>query len=152
LTVTGAGRKLGLCHPTEPNEDHTVPSELSLIQLTRQLAETLAVPVFIVDRAGTLLYYNPPAEEILGKSFSETGEMAAGVWSRLFVPTDEEGNALLPDTLPLMVTLNGECPATGRIWIRGLDNAARHIEISSFPLTTKAGVFLGAVAMFWEAP
>jgi len=128
-----------------------VTGELSLIQITRLLGEALAVPVFIVDRAGTLLFYNAPAEEILGKSFSETGEMASSVWSRLFVPTDDEGNALLPETLPLMETLNGECPATGKIWIRGLDNRARHIEISSFPLTTKEGVFLGAVAMFWEA-
>jgi PAS domain-containing protein len=125
--------------------------ELSLIQLTRQMAEALAVPVFIVDRAGTLLYYNPPAEGILGKSFAETGQMQASVWSRLFVPTDGEGTPLLPESLPLMATLNGERPATGRIWIRGLDNTARHIEISSFPLTTTAGVFLGAVAMFWEA-
>jgi len=128
-----------------------VTGELSLIQITRLLAEALAVPVFIVDRAGTLLYYNTPAEEILGKSFSDTGEMAAGVWSRLFVPTDDEGNALLPESLPLMETLNSERPSTGKLWIRGLDNTARHIEISSFPLTTKDGVFLGAVAMFWEA-
>jgi len=125
--------------------------EFSLIQLTRKMAEALAVPVFIVDRAGTLLFYNAPAEEILGKKFSESGEMRANIWSRLFVPTDEEGNALMPETLPLMVTLNNERPATGRIWIRGLDNESRHIEISSFPLTTRAGVFLGAVAMFWEA-
>jgi len=125
--------------------------EFSLIQLTRKMAEALAVPVFIVDRAGTLLFYNAPAEEILGKKFSESGEMRANIWSRLFVPTDEEGNALMPETLPLMITLNNERPATGRIWIRGLDNESRHIEISSFPLTTRAGVFLGAVAMFWEA-
>jgi len=127
-----------------------VSDDISLIMLTRQMAEALAVPVFIVDPAGTLLYYNPPAEEILGKSFAETGEMAASVWSRLFVPTDEEGNALMPEALPLMVTLDSQIPATGRLWITGLDNRARHIEVSSFPLTTPAGAFLGAVAMFWD--
>lgn len=125
-------------------------NENSLIQLTRQMAQALATPVFIVDRAGTLLYYNAPAETILGKTFAETGEMFASIWSRLFVPTDEEGNALTPETLPLMITLNGECPSMGRIWIRGLDNTARHIEICSFPLTSATAGFIGAVAMFWE--
>jgi PAS domain-containing protein len=125
--------------------------ELSIIHHMKQLAEALAVPTFIVDRAGTLLFYNAPAEEILGRKFSETGEMQASVWSRLFVPSDDEGDPLLPEHLPLMRTLNEQRPASGRFWIRALDNLPRHIEVTAFPLTSRSGIFLGAVAMFWEA-
>ena len=36
------------------------------IILTRQLAGYLSVPTFLVDPKGTLLFYNEPAEELLG--------------------------------------------------------------------------------------
>ncbi len=126
-------------------------TEHSIVRHMKSLAEALAGPVFIVDPAGTLLYFNAAAEVILGKQFSETGELQASVWSRLFIPTDEEGEPLLPEHLPLMQTLDQQRPASGRFWIRGLDNAPRHIEVSAFPLTSRSGDFLGAVAMFWEA-
>jgi PAS domain-containing protein len=125
-------------------------TDLNLIQRTKDFANALAVPVFIVDRAGTLIFYNAPAENILGKRYSETGELQASAWTRLFIPTDEQGNPLLPEDLPLVRTLNEQRPAGLRFWIRGLDNELRHIEVTSFPLTTESGVFLGAAAMFWE--
>lgn len=127
-------------------------NEMNIIQTMRQLAESLSVPIFIVDGGGTLLFYNTPAEKILGKEFRSTGEMPASVWSRLFEPTDADGTPVLPEALPLMVTLNERRPAMGDLWIEGLDNQRRHIGISSFPLTSTTDVFLGAVAMFWDVP
>ena len=59
--------------------------------LTRQLASYLAMPIFIVDPSGTLLFYNEPAETILGRRFEESGEMPMDVWSTVFTPTDEKG-------------------------------------------------------------
>jgi hypothetical protein len=41
--------------------------------LARQLAGYLSVPVFLVDPLGNLLFYNEPAEVILGRRFEETG-------------------------------------------------------------------------------
>ena len=46
--------------------------EIEII-LNRQLADCLSIPVFITDTKGTLIYYNEPAEEILGKRYDETG-------------------------------------------------------------------------------
>ena len=48
------------------------PIELILM---RQLASTLAMPIFLVDADGTLAFYNEPAERVLGMRFEETGEM-----------------------------------------------------------------------------
>jgi len=55
--------------------------------LMRQLASCLAVPVFLVDPEGTLLYYNEPAERLLGRRYDETGEMPASEWATMFTPT-----------------------------------------------------------------
>ena len=124
---------------------------LNEIGLARALANSLVIPMFIVDPEGNMLYYNKPAENMLGQRFSETGPMSSAVWSRLFIPTDEGGTPIDPDSLPLMITLQERRPAHNRFWIKGLDNVARHIEVTSFPLLTPSNNYLGAVAMFWDA-
>ena len=47
------------------------------IILMRQLAGYLSVPLFLVGPNGDLLFYNEPAEAILGRRFDETGAMSA---------------------------------------------------------------------------
>ena len=71
----------------------------------RLLASYLALPIFLVDPSGTLVFYNEPAEQILGRRFEETGEMSAAEWSTIFQPTDDAGRPLAPESLPLMVAL-----------------------------------------------
>ena len=71
------------------------------IILARQLAGYLAVPVFVVSPEGDLLFYNEPAEKILGTRFEETGKMALAEWSTMLEPADEEGKPLPPEKLPV---------------------------------------------------
>lgn len=118
--------------------------------LTRQLASYLAMPAFVVDSEGTLVFYNEPAEVLLGKRFEETGEMPASEWSTAFSPTDGAGEAFPVHELPLVVALEQRRPAHRDFWIRGMDNVPRHIEATAFPLVGIAGRYLGAVALFWE--
>jgi PAS domain-containing protein len=117
--------------------------------LLRQLASYLAMPIFIVDPRGTLVFYNEPAEIILGKRFEETGEMSAEEWSTAFHPTDEQGHPLEPEAAPLMIALNDRRATHGSLWILGLDGVRRHIEATAFPLVGQSDRFLGAVALFW---
>jgi PAS domain-containing protein len=118
--------------------------------LTRQLASYLAMPIIIVDPEGTLLFYNEPAERIMGLRFEETGEMPADEWIPSIVVTDEQGMPLAPETRPLIIALTERRPAHHEIWVQGLDQVRRHIEITAFPLIGQAGRYLGAVAIFWE--
>ncbi len=118
--------------------------------LVRHLASYLAVPMFIVDPAGTLIYYNEPAAIILGQRFEETGEMLIGNWSTIFSPTEDSGAPFAPEALPLTVALNRRQTNNARFWIRGLDNTRRHIEVTAFPLIGQDDRYLGAVALFWE--
>jgi PAS domain-containing protein len=120
------------------------------IILLRQLAGYLSVPVFIVDPKGDLLFYNEPAETILGRRFEETGGMSAEVWSSAFIPEDERGNAIPPDKVPLMISVTERRPAYKRFFIRALDGMPRHVEVASIPIVGLQGDFLGAAALFWE--
>ena len=78
------------------------PKNLVLI-VARELASNLATPVFIVDDAGLIVFYNEPAEAILGRTFSEFGEVPAEEWRVLFEP--ESVVALVRETLDVLAPL-----------------------------------------------
>jgi len=120
------------------------------IILTRQLAGYLSLPLFLVDPKGTLLFYNEPAEAVLGQRFNETGVMPAEEWSSAFFPVDDDGKPVPPEDLPLMITLTSHRPAYKRIRVRGKDGIQRRIDIVSVPLVGLQRVLVGAFALFWE--
>lgn len=113
------------------------------------MADCLSVPVFIVDPDGTLVFYNEPAEEVLGERYQDTGAMLVNEWSTKFLPCDEEGKPIPPKDLPLVKTLNTQLPAHGTFWIKGMDGKSRKISVTSYPLIGRSKKFSGAVAIFW---
>ena len=123
--------------------------EIEII-LNRQLADCLSIPVFITDTAGNLIFYNEPAEEILGKRFEETGEMPVEEWATVFKPLDEKGNVLAPEELPLVKTLKDESPYHMSFIIESLKGQLQNISVTSYPIISRTGKFLGAVAIFWK--
>lgn len=118
--------------------------------LARHFAESLAIPVFIVDPDGNLLFYNEPAELILGQRFEETGAMPAEEWGTVFTPVDDEGMPLSLDQLPLMIALGQKRPSHRYMLIQGLNGVPRRIGVTAFPIIGQAARFLGAIALFWE--
>lgn len=124
--------------------------EIEII-LNRQLADCLSIPVFITDTAGNLIFYNEPAEEVLGKRFEETGEMPVEMWSTIFKPLDDDGSALPPDELPLVKTLKNAHPYHRSFWIESMKGKNQKISVTSYPIIGRTGKFLGAVAIFWSS-
>ena len=124
--------------------------EIEII-LNRQLADCLSIPVFITDTAGNLIFYNEPAETILGTRFEDTGEMRVEMWSTEFKPLDEQGKNLPPEGLPLVMTLKDHHPHHRTFWIESMKGKAEKISVTSYPIIGRTGKFLGAVAIFWEA-
>jgi PAS domain-containing protein len=122
------------------------------IILMRELASHLATPIFVVDPDGSLLFYNEPAERILGARYDETGRMPVDEWSTRFEPTDDEDTPIAPDDLPLVVALRERRPVHALFWIRGIDGERRRIGVTAVPLVGLVDYPLGAAALFWEAP
>lgn len=118
--------------------------------LMKQLASYLAMPIFLVDPEGTLVYYNEPAEDLLGKRYDETGEMPLDEWGKIFVPTDRDGAPLAPEELPLAIAVREHRPEHGEISIIGLDGVRRDLAVTAFPVVGVGERELGAVAIFWE--
>lgn len=144
-----AGSRFNAPETIPRGKDGMAQQEIEII-LARQLASYLAVPIFLIGPDGTLLFYNEPAEGILGKRFDETGKMPVEEWSRMFEPTDEAGDPLDAGELPIVVALEEGRLAHRPMWIQGLDGQRRSIEVASFPLQGQGNRSLGAVAVFWE--
>jgi len=120
--------------------------------LARHLAENLALPMFIVDPQGNLIFFNEPAEAVLGLRFGDTGLLPASEWSTMFEPVEKDGTPIHPEELPLVIAMNRSHPAHKAHWIRGLDKKLRYIELTAFPIIGQSGRISGAVAIFWEVP
>lgn len=126
----------------------TQPIELIL---ARQFGDSMSLPVFIVDPEGNLLFYNEPAEKILGLRFGETGSMRLDEWSTAFNPCDADGNPLKAEDLPLVQTLGNHKPARGSFYIDSLKGDKHHIKVTSIPIEGRPKKFLGAMALFWNS-
>jgi PAS domain-containing protein len=124
-------------------------SQIELI-LLRQVAAHLATPFFLVDPDGMLLYYNEPAEAILGLRYEEAGEMPLTEWGTLFEPTDSSGVPLALEEVPLVAAVQQDRPVQGPCWIKGMDGVPRHLAVTALPLHGSRGVKLGAMAVFWR--
>ena len=127
-----------------------MPQQEVEVILLRQLASQLAMPMILVDARGDLLYFNEPAEAILGRRFDETGEIRRGEWSTHFHPSDADGNPLKPEEQLLAIATDLGEPAHRRFWIHGLDGVRREIEGTAYPLVGQNGRQLGSFAFFWE--
>jgi PAS domain-containing protein len=109
------------------------------------------MPIFIMGLDGELLYYNEPAEPILGQRFEEAGPMPREELADTFQTTAEDGSPLDADDLPISIALTKRRPAHLPFRICGLDGVWRKIEVTAFPIEGQGDRHLGAVAIFWEA-
>lgn len=118
--------------------------------LLRQWASYIAVPMWITDDAGNLIYYNEPAEALLGRRFDEAGPIHAEELADVFFTTDLDGNPLESKQLPIAVALTEGVPAHSVIKFQGFDGSYRAIEVTALPIEGQGGRHLGVLAMFWE--
>ncbi|MCT4623600.1 MAG: PAS domain-containing protein [Schleiferiaceae bacterium] len=118
--------------------------------LARQFADSMNMAVFLVDPEGNLLFYNEAAEDILGIRYSETGAMPVDEWATVFKPTDEHGEPLPPEGLPLVKTLSHRKPAHGSLYIANKLGHKFSITVTSYPIEGKPDRYLGAMALFWK--
>jgi PAS domain-containing protein len=119
--------------------------------LMRQLESYLAMPILLVDPVGTLLFYNEPAERLVGWRYEETGELPLATWTRLFRLTTANGSPLALEARPLIIALQQHRAVHGAFGIQGRDGVTSKIEATAFPLEGQGGRRLGAVAIFWQA-
>lgn len=122
---------------------------IELIQ-ARSLIASLSTAAFLVDQAGKLLFYNEPAEGLLGLPFEDAGEMAPEEWGSRFAPREPGGKEIAVEDLPLTIALREGNPGHARMEITGADGEEHQIAVSAIPIRGREGQ-RGAFAIFWPA-
>jgi PAS domain-containing protein len=106
--------------------------------------------MFVADAEGRLVYFNEPAERILGRSFAEAGELPASEWTELFAVEELDGSPLSLSDMPGGVALFERRPAHHTFRMRGLDGKTREVSVTAFPLMAHESDLVGIVNVFWE--
>jgi PAS domain-containing protein len=120
---------------------------LEMIQ-ARNLTSRLRTASFLVDREGTLVYFNEAAAELLGMSFEEAGPMKPGTWGTRFSPREPGGRELRVEELPLAIAVQFGRAGFARMQITGADGDDRDNEVTALPIMG-GGEQEGALALFW---
>jgi hypothetical protein len=123
-----------------------------LVILAREFASKLATPTFIADAEGNLVFYNEPAEQLLGRTFAEAGEVKADEWASLYKVEELDGTPIPLERNPGGIALLERRPAHRHLRITGLNGVRREIQATAFPLMSTPDDLVGMVAIFWEAP
>jgi PAS domain-containing protein len=129
--------------------DASLSGKHLVLILAREFAAGLAVPVLVSDAEGRLVYFNEAAEDVLGRTFAEAGELPATEWASTFEVTDEHGGPVELERMPAGVALLERRPAHGTLRIVGLDEVQRTIEVTAIPLLAQRDEPVGVVAIFW---
>jgi PAS domain-containing protein len=144
LSGTGSGRYI------RPAVEATSSQKSIVLILARELASNVATPIFLVDKAGMLVFYNEAAELLVGQPFAAVGEMPALEWGSRFAPEDLEGQPLALDTLPPAVANLQQRAAHLAMQVTTGDGSKRIVDVAAFPLFARADEFVGTIAIFWD--
>ena len=119
--------------------------------LLKQWAEHMGSSVWLMDAEGNLVYYNEPAEQILGLRFDEAGEINAEELTTLFQTSYPDGSAIATEDLPVVVALTQRVPSHAELRIKNRAGDVKDIEVTALPLLSADQRLLGTMAVFWES-
>lgn len=132
-------------------EEPEVAQKQLVLVLARAFASNLSTPTLLADANGYLVFYNEAAEAVVGRRFSETGEMPLDDWIAGFEPRTPDGRALAPEERPTQIVLDERRPAHLGYLVTSADGVDREIEVSAFPLFAHTDEFVGAMVIFWRS-
>ena len=118
--------------------------------LAREFASNLSTPTLIADARGFLVYYNEAAESVVGRRFSEAGEMPLENWLADFDARTLAGEPLPPEERPARVAFAERRATHLRYIVTSADGIEREIEVTAFPLFAHTDEFVGVVVIFWR--
>lgn len=126
-----------------------MPRDIEII-LLEQLGGCLAIPIFVVDPQGDLLFYNESAEPLVGQRFEEAGALSLSEWSDRLRTSDKSGRAMDQDERLMVTSLRKREPVHRNFFLRGMDGERRELFGTAIPLIGEEARLLGALGLFWE--
>jgi PAS domain-containing protein len=131
--------------------EQTAQKSLPLI-LAREFAANLATPLAILDEDGTLIFFNEPAERLIGQTSAEVGNLAERDWRSRFSAHRLDGTPVDDENQPTAVARRERRPTHDTLVYTMLDGQQRTLSVTAIPLLGREDEYAGIVAVFWEQP
>ena len=119
--------------------------------LARAFASNLSTPTLVADARGYLVFYNEAAEAVVGRRYSEAGEMPLDDWVAAFEPRTTSLQPLPLEQRPPRIAFDERRPSHLRYLVTSADGVEREIEVTAFPLFAHSDEFVGIVVIFWRS-
>ena len=120
--------------------------------LAREFASNLATPLAVHDADGTLIFFNEPAERIIGQSPAELGALPEREWRSLFTAEHLDGTPVGEEEIPTVRARRERHPAHETLRYKMWDGRQRILSVTAIPLLAHEEELVGIVAVFWEEP
>src|SRR4030095_16499319 len=107
--------------------ERTAHKSLPLI-LAREFASNLATPLAVIDEESTLVFFNEPAERIIGESFAELGNLTEAEWRHSFNAGRRDATPLNAEEMPTSFARRLRRPAHETMVLTMLDGRRRTLS------------------------
>ncbi len=118
--------------------------------LARELASSLATPMFLLDARGVLVFYNDAAALLIGKPFVEMGEIPAEEFGAVLHLKTPGGEPVRRRDSPSGIAFFERRPSHQTLAATGFDGVQRLVHATAYPLFGTNSEMHGVVSVFWE--
>ncbi len=118
--------------------------------LAKQLASSLAVPIILYDRDGTVAFFNERAESLLGARLDQADALSTQDMRDTFQITTIEGFEQKPDERIVELAMREGRASHGSYRVRKPDGVLCEVDATAVPLIGLSGDNVGTLVFFWE--
>ena len=118
--------------------------------LAREFAANVATPFLVLDREGTLVYFNERAERLIGSTPGELCPLPELEWRQRFSIERLDGSEVADEQTPSATARRERRPVHETLVYTGLDGHRRVLEVTATPLLGRGDDLEGVFLLFWE--
>jgi PAS domain-containing protein len=118
--------------------------------LARELASNVATPFLVLDKDGTLIFFNDRAEQIIGSTPAELGELSEEEWRALLTVERLDGTPVPSDQTPSSIARRECRPVLDTLVYTRDDGHSMKLVVMAVPLLAHADDLAGVFLVFWE--
>ena len=122
---------------------------LALI-LAREFAANVATPFLVIDRDGTLVYFNEHAERLIGSTSGDLCPLPESAWRQRFSIERLDGSEVADEESPSATARRERRPVHETLVYTGLDGERRVLEVTATPLLGRGDALEGVFLLLWE--
>jgi hypothetical protein len=108
--------------------------------------------MFLLDGRGNLVFYNDPAELLIGRPFAELGEIPSHEFGEMLELRHADGSPMRRRDSPSGIAFFERRPAHRVVLATAFDGTRRLVEATAYPLFGAGEELHGVVTVFWPRP